>query len=200
MYNFISKKIVSNLIKNKYITNEKKESYEYCFEIFLSTATSISILLCISITINLSLPSVLFLLSFILCRMCFGGYHAKKHSTCFLATITNYLIFIVGINVLQQVNSLFIFLILNLLSILLVHILAPIENKNNPLSPLHKKKLKHLSYIVAYSLFILSLVMFLLKSIPNWISYSLLIGLLSAAIAMLLGWLETYFIERRTVP
>ncbi len=197
IYKVISKKIVSNLITKQYVDLDDKEIYEYCFEICIATVVSIITLLCIAIVINSVLPSVLFLFSFIMCRMCFGGYHAKTHSKCFLATIINYLFFIIALNTLLQINSFLIFVVLNILSVISVHIFAPVENENNPLSSVHKKKLKQLSYLVAYSIFLLSTILFFIKSIPDLIPYSLLIGLLSAAVAMLIGKLENHCSERR---
>ena len=190
MYKSISKKIVSNLIKKEYINPEDSDSYEYCFEICISTFISISAMIIISFFLNLTIQSIIFIAVFILCRMCFGGYHAKTHKTCFLATLTNYFIFIYLLKSLELINSFFVFISLNLISVILVHALAPIENINNPLSDTHKKKLKHFSYIVTYSIFFISLFLFFFKFIPNHIAYSMLIGLLSAAIAMLLGQLE----------
>ena len=134
MYNYFSKKIVNMLISRNYIPSESGEMYEYCFVLVLSTVTSVLSIILISILTKTVLPSVIILISFLACRMCCGGYHAKNHLLCYITTLVNHLCCL-GLYLLFLKHSEILFiLVINAFSLFSLFFFAPAENSNNPMS------------------------------------------------------------------
>lgn len=193
MYKFVSKKIVKILIQEKKINTKDRDIYEYCFELLVSTIVSILSILISSLIFGEFLSSVIFLGSFILTRLCCGGYHAKSHLTCFFTTMTNYFFFLIALMTLSKININFIN-ISNVFSLALLALFAPAENENNPLSPAEKKKHKRNSAVVAIIISIICLLGgFTSQNMFKFVC-SASIGLLSAALSMILGRIE-YWIK-----
>ena len=69
-------------IKHEYISEKEQNSYQYGFEILLSTIFNIAVVLCAAALLQSFLGAVLYMGSFILFRRVAGGYHAKKHWMC----------------------------------------------------------------------------------------------------------------------
>ena len=191
MYKFVSKKIVKVLIQEKKVDNKDRDMYEYCFELLVSTIVSILSILILSLIFGEFLSSVIFLGSFILTRLCCGGYHAKSHLTCFFTTMANYFFFLIALLTLSKINIYFIN-ISNVFSLVLLTLFSPAENEYNPLSPTEKKKHKRNSAFIAIIISIICLlVSFTFQNMFKFVC-SASIGLLSAALSMILGRIESW--------
>ena len=193
MYKFVSKKIVKILIQEKKVDNKDRDMYEYCFELLVSTIVSILSILILSLFLGEFLSSSIFLGSFILTRLCSGGYHAKSHLTCLFTTMLNYSFFLIALLTLSKININFIN-ISNVFSLVLLALFSPAENEYNPLSKTEKKKHKRNSVFVAT---IICTISFLVNfSCPNMFKFvcGASIGLLSAALSMMLGRID-YWIK-----
>lgn len=112
----------------------KKAIYKYGFQLSLSTVASMcSIVLLGAVLGNIS-SALLFLGIFFFLRLFTGGYHAPTYARCFLLTNTVYLA-VYGLSQGLVHFRLFFFLpVIALASCVTIIILAPIQNKNHPMS------------------------------------------------------------------
>lgn len=191
MYDFLSKKIVNKLVTNNFINPEEATTYKYCFVLLISTIVSISSIFLISIISGNLFHSCLILISFLICRMCCGGYHAKHHFTCYLITISNHIACLLLFSCFCKYFKYDFLHYFNAFSFILLFLFSPIENKNNPLSINQKKAHKFQCKIIAT---IILLVSFMPICNTNYqlIVYSFSIGIFSASFSVFLSLLNIF--------
>ena len=154
------------------IDTEYEEVYIYGLEIILSCLISTSIILAIGVFTRQILPTLVFLVVFVLIRQYTGGYHANSYLMCKLCTVMSF-----GISVLLANTfpiSRLIFLVLAVIGCLIIWLFGPIENVHKPLTDQEKKKHK----ITGLSLFVIWSVIgfvfsFIIPLICNTIFYTL---------------------------
>ncbi len=71
------------MLGNQSIAEEDHEVYVYGFEMILSTAASILVIVFISFLVGETLGSLVFLACFLTLRAYAGGYHANSYLSCF---------------------------------------------------------------------------------------------------------------------
>lgn len=130
----MSKNVSSYLILNEIIDSEEREVYEYSFELLLSATFSLIVLIGIAITTGTMFFTILYLIGFIPLRLVAGGYHAKNHFRCFLILMFVYSLFLLTTFILSSMQMTIVSLINIAVSILLVILFAPSEDKNKPTS------------------------------------------------------------------
>lgn len=187
MYNKISEYIVKEFCEEGYISEEKRDTYKYCFEITISTFLSILIILLLSLLFRMFIASLIFLMTFIICRMMFGGYHANTYLACFILTMMNYLFFVLITKTSVIGKSEDIIRLLDTISLVPIGFFSPLENKFNPLSVKKKKRLKILSIIS--TVFLLIIIELLKRNFV--IVLGLSTGLLSATGALIIGTIKS---------
>lgn len=186
MYKYISKKIVNMLISRNYISNESSELYEYCFVLVLSTVTSVLSIILIAVLTKTVLPSVIILISFLACRMCCGGYHARNHLLCYITTLLNHLCCL-GLYILfLRHNNILIILGINSFSLCSLFFFAPAENSNNPMSDNQRKHHVIQCRVIAVLTVILSLFEIYFLSLQNPL-FCASIGIFSASLSMIVS-------------
>ena len=191
MYNYLSKKIVSHFITSEVIEEKDKEVYAYGFELLLATAVSILSIMTISIITHKFVMSLLFMVGFIVTRLCCGGYHANHHLSCYFITIINYAIFLITTTLLQDQHIRLLLLIMAVLSTLIIFLFAPIEHKNNPLSETEKKRHKKRSRIASTIFAIISFASLITNAYIG-LSFSLIAGVFSVSISVIIAKLENF--------
>lgn len=189
MYHFISKKIVSRFIAFDVIKQSDKDIYEYGFELLLATTVSILSITTISIIVHRFVMSLLFMVGFIVARLCCGGYHANHHLSCYIITIANYSFFLVATLFLQDQHIGYLLIIFTVLSSIIIFLFAPIEHKNNPLSENEKKRHKKRSRI-AVSVFTMISFISIIMNIYFILSFSFITGVFSVSISVIIAKLE----------
>lgn len=189
MYNFFSKKIVNKLVENNLIKSEEAELYEYCFILLISTLTSILSLLIIAVFTNTLFYSSIILLSFLVCRLCCGGYHANHHLTCYIITILNHISCLFLLLHFCKTYNPYLIGCINLISFLLLFLFSPIENKNNPLSDKQKTFHKIQCRLIAIINIIISFIpIYIPNSQLGICSFS--IGVFSASFSMIISLIK----------
>lgn len=186
MYKKMSYWFTRNLIQNGIVKNEEKEVYEYSFEVFISTFIIIVVISIIALITNRIRISLMFALGFILARKTSGGYHAKNHTNCFITTISNYLVFLFIVSIISIKHLCFINIILIILSAFLIYFLAPVEDRNKPLSIKERKRYQLRSKIYVMIL-IMSYFLLARTRVLQIESFSLIFGTFSVSIYLLLG-------------
>lgn len=174
------------LISRNYISNESSELYEYCFVLVLSTVTSVLSIILIAVLTKTVLPSVIILISFLACRMCCGGYHARNHLLCYITTLLNHLCCL-GLYILFLRHNNILFLLgINSFSLCSLFFFAPAENSNNPMSDNQRKHHVIQCRVIAVLTFILSLFEIYFLSLQNPL-FCASIGIFSASLSMIVS-------------
>lgn len=83
--------IINRLVRNGYIKEKERASYQYGMDVLILNLIPIFIILVISVVTRNIKFGVIFLLFFIPVRINIGGYHCKKISNCTLLFVLLYI-------------------------------------------------------------------------------------------------------------
>ena len=134
------------LMRHTNITSSRRPIYLYGFE-----------LLFVSVLFNGIEDGAIFLLTYIGLRVFCGGYHAKTHELCFVSSNFTFFVAWTFAKVLTCLNLQNPAMVLVVLSTIVILILAPIRNKNHPLSDKAYRKNRKIAIIFVLVLFIIYL-------------------------------------------
>lgn len=118
-----------------------QEVVAYGWEIFLSTAGNLVVLILLSLLLHCLPQMIIFILCYSAIRSCTGGRHARNHFLCLL----EYSICAFGgilVSELAVPAALPYTAVLGILSLVIVWLFAPYEHPNRPLSNTFQKQLK----------------------------------------------------------
>ena len=181
-----SSKLIEFFVSNDLIKNEDKEIYKYAVNIILSSLIHIATVMIIGLCFNLFIESLVFYFSFIAIRKFAGGYHAKTPVRCYLFSFASNIIILCLVKWLSSINTLFIFIfiIFELLCVVLILLISPLDTENNPLTGQEKKMYRMLTSIITILIFIISLLCFF-KGYIN-IGSSMICGVVMSALLLLM--------------
>ena len=185
MIKLISSKVARILCKDEKHT-DNYELYEYAIYIILSSAFHMATVIVLGLVFNLLTESLVFYLSFIVIRKFAGGYHAKTPVRCYLFSFSSNIIILCLVKWLSSINTLFIFIfiIFELLCVVLILLISPLDTENNPLTGQEKKMYRMLTSIITILIFIISLLCFF-KGYRN-IGSSMICGVVMSALLLLM--------------
>ena len=177
--------------QNKFST-EDKELYRYGIQQGLNILLNIITTIIIGALCGMIFPSIIFLLSYMPLRSFCGGYHAKTHMHCYICSI----IMITGILLIAKYFTfdIIVYEFLLLISLILIFLLAPIEDRNKALDKDEKRIFRKKSYAIAISEVLLYHV-FLIIHFTN-ICKILSISLFSLSILMIIGQIKNYVLTK----
>ena len=191
MYEELSKRITAFFIRKGIISNEKREIYEYSYEVLLSELACTLLILGIAIVSKMIMPSLFFFIGFFICRKIVGGYHASSYAKCHSLFLLNQISLILMVLYVPE-NIRWIFLLCMMsISILLIFIFAPMDHPNKPFNKQEYTKYKFQSRILILVLLLLSTIMVLINK-NNMYYFCFSIGIFSASMSLLFS-----FVERR---
>lgn len=121
------------------------ECYIYGMQLVLSAIMIFMTMVITSIFFGRLIECIVFALSFCPLRSLAGGYHCKKYSSCFILSMAFWFILVALLHLQIYYYTLALTILMAVLTICIL-IIAPIEHKNNPLSPIEMKAIKR--YIV----------------------------------------------------
>ena len=181
-----SSKLIEFFVSNDLIKNEDKEIYEYAANIILSSLIHIATVMILGLCFNLFIESLVFYFSFIAIRKFAGGYHAKTPVRCYLFSFASNIIILCLVKWLSSINTLFIFIfiIFELLCVVLILLISPLDTENNPLTGQEKKMYRMLTSIITILIFIISSLCFF-KGYRN-IGSSMICGVVMSALVLLM--------------
>ena len=166
--------LVDKLYRKATISNEYREVYIYGLELIFSFIISTSIIMTIGIALRQVIPTITFLITFIVIRQYTGGYHATTYFVCKLCTVSCFLISVLLARIVTVSKSAFIVLLI--LGAVIICLWGPIENPHKPLTPQAKKKHK-ITGLVLYSIW--SIIgyqtSYIITSVSNTIFFTLCI-------------------------
>lgn len=194
MFHNLAEDIAYLLIKNKVADIEKRDIYVFGVEVLLLNSLNILTAFIVSIITGTKLHFLAFILVFVPLRIFTGGYHAKTSEACYLITTVTYVLSVLCVKRFPDIYSSIPGLIA--LSVLIVPmiLLAPIEHRNNPLSPHERKRNRLISIVLIVFDSLVFIAMFLLS---NSAATSVLIFIAINSIIMLIGSLANGSIKER---
>ena len=181
-----SSKLIEFFVSNDLIKNEDKEIYKYAVNIILSSLIHIATVMIIGLCFNLFIESLVFYFSFIAIRKFAGGYHAKTPVRCYLFSFASNIIILCLVKWLSSINTLFIFIFIlfEVLGVVLILLISPLDTENNPLTGQEKKMYRMLTSIITILIFIISSLCFF-KGYRN-IGSSMICGVVMSALVLLM--------------
>lgn len=154
LFTLMARKMSSFFIEKGIIQNEEQEIYDYSFEVFFSTVTEFLFIIITAFATDRMVETMFYVLGFIPMRRVAGGYHAKTHFRCFCILALTYFLFLVVLSFANTINVFFVLSLLLLVNLTVFFILAPIEDKNRPISKEERYSFKKKSrvFVVLYSI------------------------------------------------
>ena len=186
-----SSKFVEFFVSNNLIKNEDKEIYEYAFNIILSSLIHIATVMIIGLCFNLFIESLAFYFSFIAIRKFAGGYHAKTATRCYLfsSLINIIVLFLIKLFCYVSIYFLMILIVIEILCVILISHIAPLDSDNNLLNGKEKKFYGKISCSTA--LLCISIVTINLNYIK--IGISIMFGVFMSAAVLLAKYVQNVF-------
>lgn len=197
MYSNISKKLTKWLIDLNVIENESSEIYEYGFSLLISLFFSTLLIILSSLLINRTIETILYLVGFFIVRAICGGYHAKHHYSCFIITMSSYILFLILHYIFySNPNLSFAVIFFTIVSSVIIILFAPVEHPNNPMTKYRKNKNRLLSIIFSVFICIVNFTFLFSGTDLQYIS-SFTIGIFLAALAILVAKFEIVILKRK---
>lgn len=160
----------------------KKEVLTYGIEAIVSSVVFLSIITAVSLAIGMIEECLCFLVVFVPVRIYAGGYHASTHPRCFAILAAD---LVIGAILVKLCSTIYIPFALSAgaISAIIIIKLAPIVDKNHPLSKrqIKSSRKKSIYLLIAAELLILEALFDKRGDLCISLSY----GLLSAACSML---------------
>ena len=139
-----AKKIAEYLVKCGEISNNdyEVEYYRYGIEVALSSLLNLAIIIIIGIISMHIIESLIFLIVFIFVRQVTGGYHADTYFKCNLYLCLSFVLLLISYDFFSNNNNVYLVTAINIVSLLIISIFSPVENKNKPIAKANRKGLK----------------------------------------------------------
>lgn len=140
MLHALSNRMAARLKNRGIINDENIDVYTYGFELLFSFLFSTSVIILIGTIMSKILETLVFLSIFVILRSYTGGYHAETYAKCTVVTFSTYILVIL-LTVFIEFVPKSIYILGTSLCLLIIGVLAPIENQNKKI--LSSKKIRH---------------------------------------------------------
>ena len=156
----LSRNLIDLACQSGLISQSDKEIYQFGFEVTLLKCAHIITMLLIGLAFHMLVEAALFLVAYSSLRIYAGGYHSKSRLRCYI--ISCFMMCAVLLIAKQQQFNPTLFLCAAFVSMCIIFLLSPVENRNNPLDDTERKHYKKRTYIIGFvQLFFLVLFFFL---------------------------------------
>lgn len=193
MFRNLAEDIAFLLIKHKIVDIEQRDIYIYGLEVILLNGGLLIIFLIISLLSGEMIHFAAYLIFFLPMRSFSGGYHADTSERCFILST---IMFGISIAVSKLIPLLYIFItgkIIGAVSVLVILVLAPLINENNPLNEMQRRR----NRIILCTLLIFDIVFFILSCNCDWtIASNELIFIAMDALLLAAGKLKQSILAR----
>lgn len=152
------------LLHHAKIASVRRPVYIYGIELLLSTLTSALSIIFVSTLFNSVQDGFIFLTIYIGLRLFCGGYHAQTHIRCFISSNITFFVTWLFAKGLTYFYLKGIAMVLVVVSASVIFALAPIRNKNHPLSDKAYKKNRKIAIL-------LTVIFFIVYSYLNYVCY-----------------------------
>lgn len=197
MYSIISQTITKRFIKLGIIKQNDYEVYKYGFELLIALILTIGIIIIVSLFVDKFIETILYLIGFFCVRVICGGYHAKHHYSCFIATTLSYFLFLL-LNYCfyskPYLNLVTVFM--TIISVILIIVFAPIEHPSNPMTEYRKRRNRLFSLILSIIICLIHFASLFFESALLYV-FSYTVGIFLAAFAILVAKVEIGILRRK---
>lgn len=183
MIRLLSSRLADFLCEKSIIPEEDKEIYIYGNELLISSLIGIALVCIVGIILGEFLSTLVFLIVFVINRQFSGGYHASTFFKCSLIFLCDFLVVLFISKMMLLYYSPFVWISLTVVHLAVIIDLAPMENKNKPISP--DERTKGRKKIIIISLFF-ELFSGLILFVDKKISITIALTLLSISMLMIL--------------
>ncbi len=192
MYARIAQKISYYYIRQKYIKESDREIYVYSFEVLISFISNLLLIIILSLILKIFVPTILYIIGFLPLRRIAGGYHADTHFRCTITLLCVYLSFAGLIKIMPYDYYLYVSVPLAIIASVIILILVPVEDHNNPLSSDEKKKLRRrVCFILPMALIITGLL--ITFHVTRRYGLSVVLGIATVACSLIAGYFKNLF-------
>ena len=190
MLRLLSKTIADKICEKGLVNREDVSIYTYGLEVLISTAFSFLTILVIGLLFSALFEAVFFLSVLVVLRRFTGGYHAKTYIGCNLSCS---LLFITSLFLNRVLSfNLVALIIIHFLGLIIILLIAPVENINKPLSLSKRRVNKKRAVIACLALSMITILLFVIGSK----FYSILtIAYIDLLVLLVLGFIISYRLE-----
>lgn len=177
--------ITNYYLKKNVIAGDKYEIYLYGFKLIIADIINYIIIITLGMILKKLPESIIFLITLCGLRQFTGGFHAKTFWLCRTSMVITYISVLAATNVIENLKAgTSITVLINIISIIVIMLFAPIENVNKRLSKAQRKSNK-IKSIIASILLSTASVMLVVGNIKIGVTIS--ITLLAVVILMIVG-------------
>lgn len=174
--------ITDYYIRKNIIDAAKRNIYIYGFKLIISDIVNFIVIILLGLLVNCELESVVFLITLCGLRVFTGGFHAKTFFVCRLSMMITFILVMATSNLLIESGVNYIYIgLLNIISTIIVALLAPVQNPNKKLEVRQMKTNHKRSVIASLFLSVLSVMLVYCK-----INIGVIISITTAAVAILM--------------
>lgn len=189
MFHNLAVDIAFLLIKNKIVDIQQRNIYVYALEVILLNGSLLIVFLIASLLCGAMINFWAYLIFFLPIRIFSGGYHAKSSESCFVLSTIMYGLSIAITVFFPLLYQNWKWIIAGVISILVILVLSPMVNENNPLTESQQKR----NRIIVCILLAADLVVFILSYNFNWrIASNVLVFIVFDALLLLIGKVISY--------
>jgi len=134
MADLIASKLTEFFIKCQVIQEADRDTYEYCFKIFLMNILNFGSILLLGLIFGCLLETILFVIGFSVIRKQAGGYHAGTPLRCYLISVASYVICMFLLYLIPSAWTKFMNLTAIIIAFIIIWRLAPVADSNKPFS------------------------------------------------------------------
>ena len=176
----IANKVTAYFIDRKIIAPEKRDIFEYGFELIFADSINFAIILLASAWFHALDVGIVYLLCFVSTRIFCGGFHADTHMLCAVSMIAMFCCFMVAYRTLDVTQTHIIFSGLVIAWVPIIGY-APVIYKNKPLSHQYRKKNRRKALVIC-GVWTLISVVFILSGIQLGVAIAVTIWIVSVGI------------------
>ena len=189
MFHNLAVDIAFLLIKNKIVDIQQRNIYVYALEVILLNGSLLIVFLIASLLCGAMINFWAYLIFFLPIRIFSGGYHSKSSESCFVLSTIMYGLSIAITFFFPLLYQNWKWIIAGVISILVILVLSPMVNENNPLTESQQKR----NRIIVCILLAADLVVFILSYNFNWrIASNVLVFIVFDALLLLIGKVISY--------
>lgn len=179
----LSDKIINSLVLNGVVNSKDKELYIYGLHQGFLMILNLIVTIIIGLIFGMVLESIVFMISYIPVRIYAGGYHSKTQLRCFIFSINMIIIVLLSMKLINWTS--FLYSIFEIISVVIIFKLAPIEDSNKPLEPIEVSLYKKRARVI---LLIETSLLFILKTLNFYqISLCILTAHMALSVMLVLG-------------
>ena len=158
---YLSKQLSKWLLKSGAISDSELELYEYAIFTFLLTFFPITLSFFIGTILGKPIESLFLIVPFVFLRKFSGGYHLSSPIKCFLTSTALLVISQLTVNTIISNHNYFVFAIVQVLAILTVYTLSPIDSEQRKLNDKEISLFRKIARIILLAIITLEILFFI---------------------------------------